>query len=54
MTELAGFWIICLGIIIFIVGITDDGDFKDKVKMVIFIMTFFTLLCVGSVLLVGV
>lgn len=51
MTVVIGYWLICLAVTIFIVGIADDGDFKDKVKLVVFIMSFITLLMIGVFLL---
>ena len=51
MTGLAGFWVICLALVILFLGIELSMDFKEKVKAGLLFMSFITLLMIGVLLL---
>ena len=53
MAELIGFWLICLAVVIIILSIEPDFDFKDKLKQGFVIMLFLTILMVGVFLMCG-
>lgn len=53
MKELIGFWLIALAITTFFISIEPEFEIKEKIKGVIGIMSFLTLIMVGAYLMVG-
>ena len=53
MKELIGFWLIAFAIITLFAWLEPVFTIKEKIKGVIAIMSFFTLICVGVFLMVG-
>lgn len=53
MKELIGFWLISLGITIFFVSLQPLFSIKEKLKEVVMIMAFMTLVLVGAFILIG-
>ena len=53
MKELIGIWLIAFAITIFLTWLEPEFTIKEKIKGVIAIMSFLTLICVGVFLMVG-
>lgn len=53
MKELIGIWLIAFAITILLTWLEPEFTIKEKIKGVIAIMSFLTLICVGVFLMVG-
>lgn len=54
MKSIIGFWMICEAILLVIVSFCGiDLSVKDKVEMILLLTTFFTMICIGTYLMVG-
>ena len=53
MKGLIGYWLIAFAITILLTWLEPGFTIKEKIKGVIAIMSFFTLICVGVVFMVG-
>lgn len=54
MKSMIGFWLICEAILLVIVSFFGiDLSAKDKVKMILLLTVFLTMICIGTYLMVG-